>query len=76
MHDFHNRNLHRKGPDADRECRGWQNHSAAFFGNQHGLGYTTMFYTYAANDIPVRSLLHNIEMDFREFEWSVLTIDA
>lgn len=40
------------------------------------MGYTTMFYTYAANDIPVRSLLHNIEMDFREFEWSVLTIDA
>ncbi len=61
---------------AQNLSKGWQNHSAAFFGNQHGIGYMTMFYTYAANDIPVRSQLHNIEMDFREFEWSVLTIEG
>ena len=61
---------------AQNLSKGWQNHSAAFFGNQHGIGYTTMFYTYAANDIPLRTQLHNIEMDFREFEWSVLTIEG
>lgn len=47
------------------------NHSGNFFTDCHGMGYDTMFISYAFEDmVDVRN---GLNMDFRELEWSVIS---